>query len=124
MDKILFNKMEFWGYHGAFKEENKLGQRFFVDLELYLDLAKAGHSDNLQDTVNYADVYNTTRQVVEQERYELIEAVAERLAAKILTEYSLVDEILVRVTKPDPPIPGHYQSVAVEITRSRAKRHE
>jgi dihydroneopterin aldolase len=124
MDKILFNKMEFWGYHGAFKEENKLGQRFFVDLELYLDLSKAGHSDNLQDTVNYADVYNTTRQVVEQERYELVEAVAERLAAKILTEYSLVDEILVRVTKPDPPIPGHYQSVAVEITRSRAKRHE
>jgi dihydroneopterin aldolase len=124
MDKILFNKMEFWGYHGAFKEENKLGQRFFVDLELYLDLSKAGHSDNLQDTVNYADVYNTTRQVVEQERYELVEAVAERLAAKILAEYSLVDEILVRVTKPDPPIPGHYQSVAVEITRGRAKRHE
>ncbi|GEN34544.1 MULTISPECIES: dihydroneopterin aldolase [Aneurinibacillus] len=121
MDKILFNKMEFWGYHGAFKEENTLGQRFYVDLEIYFDLSKAGHSDNLKDTVNYADIYKTTQQVVENEKYELVEAIAERLAAKILDSYLLIDEILVRVTKPDPPIPGHYQSVAVEIKRSRER---
>lgn len=121
MDKILFNKMEFWGYHGAFKEENKLGQRFYVDLELIFDLSKAGHSDKLEDTVNYADIYQTTQQVVENEKYELVESIAERLAAKILQSYTLIDEILVRVTKPDPPIPGHYDSVAVEIIRSRAK---
>ncbi|WP_047154296.1 dihydroneopterin aldolase [Aneurinibacillus tyrosinisolvens] len=121
MDKILFNRMEFWGYHGAFKEENKLGQRFLVDLELYLDLSAAGHSDILADTVNYAEIYNTSREVVENERYELVEAVAERLAAKILGDYNLVQEVLVRVIKPDPPIPGHYKSVAVEIRRARKK---
>jgi len=121
MDKILFNKMEFWGYHGAFKEVNTLGQRFYVDLEIYFDLSKAGHSDNLKDTVNYADIYKTTQQVVENEKYELVEAIAERLAAKILDSYLLIDEILVRVTRPDPPIPGHYQSVAVEIKRSRER---
>lgn len=120
MDKILFNKMEFWGYHGAFKEENKLGQRFYVDLELYFDLSKAGRSDNLEDTVNYADIYKTAQQIVEKEKYELVEAIAERLATKILDGYMLIDEVLVRVTKPDPPIPGHYESVAIEIRRSRA----
>lgn len=120
MDKILFNKMEFWGYHGAFKEENKLGQRFYVDLELYFDLSKAGRSDNLEDTVNYADIYKTVQQIVEKEKYELVEAIAERLATKILDGYMIIDEVLVRVTKPDPPIPGHYESVAIEIRRSRA----
>lgn len=120
MDKILFNKMEFWGYHGAFKEENKLGQRFYVDLELYFDLSKAGRSDNLEDTVNYADIYKTVQQIVEKEKYELVEAIAERLATKILDGYMIIDELLVRVTKPDPPIPGHYESVAIEIRRSRA----
>jgi 7,8-dihydroneopterin aldolase/epimerase/oxygenase len=119
MDKILFNRMEFYGYHGAFKEENKLGQRFYVDLELFLDLAKPGHSDNLQDTVNYADIYITVRTIVEEERYELVEAVAERIADKILVEFPLIQETLIRVIKPDPPIPGHYQSVAVEIKRAR-----
>lgn len=119
MDKILFNRMEFWGYHGAFPEENKLGQRFYVDLELSCDLSRAGHSDNLNDTVNYADVYTTTKQVVEGERYALVEAVAEQIASRLLTQYVLIAEVLVRVVKPDPPIPGHYQSVAVEIKRGR-----
>ncbi|WCK54651.1 dihydroneopterin aldolase [Aneurinibacillus sp. Ricciae_BoGa-3] len=122
MDKILFNRMAFYGYHGAFKEENTLGQRFYVDLELFLDLAKPGHSDKLEDTVNYADIYTAVRAIVEGERYELVEAVAERIADKILAEFPLIQQTLVRVIKPDPPIPGHYESVAVEIKRSRSGR--
>ncbi|WP_027415793.1 dihydroneopterin aldolase [Aneurinibacillus terranovensis] len=120
MDRIILSKMQFYGYHGVFEEENKLGQRFYVDLEAYFDLSKPGHSDNLEDTINYADIYSTIRQIVEGERYQLVEAVAERIAAKILTKYPVIQETLVRVTKPDPPIPGHYQSVAVEIIRSRS----
>jgi dihydroneopterin aldolase len=89
-------------------------------LELYFDLSKAGRSDNLEDTVNYADIYKTVQQIVEKEKYELVEAIAERLATKILDGYMIIDEVLVRVTKPDPPIPGHYESVAIEIRRSRA----
>ncbi|WCN37766.1 dihydroneopterin aldolase [Aneurinibacillus uraniidurans] len=119
MDKILFNRMEFWGYHGVFPEENKLGQRFYVDLELACDLSDAGRSDNLNDTVNYAHVYTTTKQVVEDERYALIEAIAEQIATRLLAEHARIVEVLVRVVKPDPPIPGHYQSVAVEIKRER-----
>lgn len=120
MDKIIFNKMQFYGYHGVFPEEAKLGQLFYVDVELYLDLRAAGASDRLEDTVNYAELYQLSKQLLERERYQLIEAVAEHLAARILKQFNRVQEVLVRITKPTPPIAGHYESVAVELRRSRS----
>ncbi|GER67621.1 dihydroneopterin aldolase [Weizmannia acidilactici] len=119
MDKILINEMEFYGYHGVFPEEAKLGQRFRVSLTLYLDLKQAGLTDRLEETVSYADVYNLAKTIVEGRPYRLLEAVAEKLAGSILASFDKILEVTVKVTKPDPPIPGHYQSVAVEITRRR-----
>ncbi|MBU5595521.1 dihydroneopterin aldolase [Amphibacillus sp. MSJ-3] len=119
MDKIYLNGLSFYGYHGAIKEENVLGQRFIVDLELLLDLRKAGESDELTHSIHYGEVYELTKLIVEKERYTLIEAVAERIASKLLTTYPLLQACKVKVVKPDPPIAGHYQSVAVEIYRER-----
>ncbi|MBP1932495.1 dihydroneopterin aldolase [Ammoniphilus resinae] len=119
LDKIYFNKMEFYGYHGVFTEENKLGQRFKVDLELYLDLKKAGLSDKLEHTINYADVYQLCKEIVENEQYQLVERIAQEIAEQSLKKFPLLEELLVRVIKPDPPIQGHYDSVAVEIRRGR-----
>ncbi|MED4123778.1 dihydroneopterin aldolase [Halalkalibacterium halodurans] len=119
MDKIYMNRMEFYGYHGVYAEENKLGQRFYVDLTLELDLKRAGESDALVHTINYADVYKITKEVVEGESYKLVESVAETIAAKLLASFEPLQFVTVTVTKPDPPIPGHYDSVAVEITRSK-----
>lgn len=119
MDKIYFNGMEFYGYHGVFPEENKLGQRYFVDIELFLDLKLAGQSDNLQHTIDYGQVYHLCKRIVENEKHQLVETIAQRIAESALQQFSLLDELLVRVTKPDPPIPGHYDSVAVEIRRGR-----
>jgi 7,8-dihydroneopterin aldolase/epimerase/oxygenase len=118
-DKIHVNQMEFYGYHGVFPEETRLGQRFGVDLTVELDLSKAGHSDNLEDSINYAELYQVCKEVVEGTPYKLVEAVAEKIAGMILERFSLVEACHVKVIKPDPPIPGHYKSVAVEITRSR-----
>lgn len=119
MDKIYVNGMAFYGYHGVFPEENKLGQRFYVDVILELDLGKAGKTDNLTYTVNYADIYNICQKVVEGEVCKLVETVAEKIAQNILQICTIVEECTIKVTKPDPPIPGHYQSVAVEIKRGR-----
>ncbi|HAQ06150.1 MAG TPA: dihydroneopterin aldolase [Bacillus bacterium] len=119
MDKIHVNQMEFYGYHGVFPEETKLGQRFGVDLTVEVDLSKAGHSDNLEDSINYAELYQACKEVVEGEPYKLVEAVAERIASIILGLFPSVNKCHVKVIKPDPPIPGHYKSVAVEITRGR-----
>lgn len=119
MDKIHVNQMEFYGYHGVFPEETKLGQRFGVDLRVEMDLSKAGKSDNLEDSVNYGELYQVCKGIVEGEPYKLVEAVAEKIASAILDRFSAVEACHVKVIKPDPPIPGHYKSVAVEITRSR-----
>jgi dihydroneopterin aldolase len=111
--------MKFYGYHGVFPEETKLGQRFVIDLIVELDLSKAGKSDDLSQSVNYGDLYTTCQQVVEKETYKLVETVAERIAEDVLRSFPLVERCTVKAIKPDPPIPGHYDSVAIEITRSR-----
>jgi 7,8-dihydroneopterin aldolase/epimerase/oxygenase len=119
MDKIYVNKMEFYGYHGVFPEENRLGQRFIVDLVVSLDLKNAGETDDLEHSVNYGELYGICKEIVEGKPFKLIEAVAEAIAKKVFEKSGLILEVTVKVIKPDPPIPGHYQSVAVEITRSR-----
>ena len=119
IDKIYVTGMEFWGYHGVYPEENKLGQRFRVDVILETDLKQAGKTDELDDTVNYAKVYTVCKEIVEGKPYKLIEAVAENLASELLKEFSTVLYCTVKVVKPDPPIPGHYKSVAVELKRGR-----
>lgn len=120
VDKILVNQMEFYGYHGVFPEEQKLGQRFFVDLTAFIDLKKAGQTDKLEHSVNYAELYLICRKIMEGEPVNLIETLAERIAGTILQMFILITEVTVKVMKPDPPIPGHYQSVAIEITRRRS----
>ena len=119
MDKIYVNRMEFYGYHGVFPEENRLGQRFIVDLTVSIDLKKAGELDELKYSVNYGELYQVCKEVVEGKPFKLLEAVAEEIAASVISAFSLVQDVTVKVIKPDPPIPGHYKTVAVEIMRRR-----
>ncbi|HLO10656.1 MAG TPA: dihydroneopterin aldolase [Pseudoneobacillus sp.] len=119
MDKISVNEMEFFGYHGVFPEETRLGQRFKIDLDVFCDLSEAGASDELSYSINYAELYFLCREIVEGKPFKLIEAVAEKIASEVLVKFPRVMEVKVKVIKPDPPIPGHYKSVSVEITRSR-----
>jgi dihydroneopterin aldolase len=119
MDKILFQGMKFYAYHGVFPEENKLGQTYTVDLEVGINLRSAGETDQLEETINYAELYQIVKEIMENEQYKLIESVAEKIASQALTKFPKMNDILVRVTKPNPPIPGHYDAVAVEITRAR-----
>ncbi|WP_284140740.1 dihydroneopterin aldolase [Virgibacillus sp. LDC-1] len=122
MDKIVLTNMQFYGYHGLLPEENKLGQRFQVDVELFTDLSRAGKTDNMHDSIHYGQVYELVKEIVEGEAKNLIEAVADLIATKLLATFDLLDACLVRVKKPDPPIPGHYEAVSVEILRE--KDHE
>jgi dihydroneopterin aldolase len=119
MDKIYLNEMKFYGYHGVLPEETKLGQRFWVSIVLALDLKNAGMSDDLHDTVSYADIFEDVKGIVEGKPFKLLEAVAESIAAVILSKYTKVHSAKIKIIKPDPPIPGHYNSVAVEIERGR-----
>jgi dihydroneopterin aldolase len=120
MDKMTLSRMEFFGYHGVFPEENKLGQRFYVDAELLLSFEKAGTSDAIEDTVNYAEVFFLIQSIVEGRTFKLIEALAACIASELLHTYTSINEVTVRVIKPHPPFNIHFQGVTVEITRKRA----
>jgi 7,8-dihydroneopterin aldolase/epimerase/oxygenase len=119
MDKMYVSGMKFYGYHGVFPEEQKLGQRFNVDVTLGLDLSRAGLTDDLNETVNYKEVYDAVKEIVEGDSVQLLETLSEAICSTLLGKFTRIMEATVKVIKPDPPIPGHYDSVAVEITRSR-----
>lgn len=119
MDSIYINGMEFYAYHGVFPEENRLGQLFTVDVVLHTDLRPAGESDDLTRTVNYAEAYNEIKAIMTGEPVQLVETLAERIAAVLLAQFPIVRSARVKLHKPNPPIPGHLAGVAVEILRER-----
>ena len=115
-DVLRLRNMRFYGRHGVLPEEEALGQRFEVDVEIHLDLRPAGQSDELQRSIDYAAVHGLVSYIVTEERFRLLEALAERIAARIRKEFG-PPEIVVRVRKPHPPVPGDFDGVEVEIHR-------
>lgn len=120
-DVMRLERMQFYGKHGVFPEENKLGQRFYVTVELQIDLSKAGQTDDLNETVNYAELYQVIKDVVEGPPFKLIEALAETIAFRVLDAYAKIHEVTVRLTKPNPPFDIVFEGVTVEITRTRVR---
>jgi dihydroneopterin aldolase len=119
-DEILLEGMRFYAYHGVNPEERSLGQRFSVDVALAVDLRPAGERDDLDATVSYSAVYKKVRQIVEGEPRNLIETVAEAIAAAILSKFPSVERITVTVRKLDAPIRGAFlEAAGVRIVRSR-----
>jgi len=122
MDTIKLERIQLYGRHGVYPEENRLGQRFYISLELKLDLREAGMTDDLDRTVNYAEVYDVTKRIVEGEPFKLIEALAETIASRLLDTYAKIHEVTVRVVKPHPPFDIVFDGVTVEVTRNRGER--
>ena len=118
-DRIVLEGMRFYGFHGVNPEERVLGQEYLVDLAVEMDLAKAGASDRLEDTISYAHIYRAVRDVMEGEPRNLLEAAAQSVADRILAEFP-VNSVAIRVKKPHPPIRGSViESATVEIFRRR-----
>lgn len=116
MDRILLNGIEFYGYHGVYPEEQRLGQRFLVDVELRLDLHGAERWEDVSRTVDYTQVHALILEIGTRERLQLLEALAARMAGAILGRFP-VTQVTVRVTKPTPPMPSLSGGVTVEVTR-------
>ena len=118
MDCITLKNMVFYGYHGVLPAEQELGQRFFVDVRLSADLRAAGQTDDLQCTINYAAVYSVVKEIVENRRFLLLEAVAESIAREILAGFP-VEQVEVAVRKPSAPVAGVLDYAEVSIARRR-----
>ena len=116
MDRILVPGLRALGVHGVLPEEKVRAQPFEVDLELLVDLRAAGESDDLNDTVSYADVIENVERVITHERFELIERLATRIA-EVCKADERVTSVVVEVRKLRPPVPSEVRHVAVRIER-------
>lgn len=122
MDEIALTGMVFFGSHGVNPEETALGQRFGVDLSLWLDLSKASTSDDLSDTVSYSAIYKLVRSEVEGEPSKLLEHLAGRLARVTLDHDMRIVRVRAQVSKLSPPLKGSATGqVSVTITQERVR---
>ena len=119
-DRLTLMNMIFYGYHGVFAAEKELGQRFEVDVDLFLDLYQSGISDDLDLSINYVEVYTLVKDIVEERQFNLVEALAETIAGEIIAAYP-VDKVGIRVRKPSPPGSGVMDGVEVEIERQATR---
>lgn len=118
MDIIRIVDLGVFAYHGVYPEEREKGQIFFINAELTVNARKAGMSDDLSKSVNYAEVCEFINDFVKKNTFNLIETVAEQLAQALLLHYDLISSILIEVRKPSAPIELDFESISVEIERS------
>jgi 7,8-dihydroneopterin aldolase/epimerase/oxygenase len=118
-DSIFVSGLALHAYHGVMPHEAKVGQSFALDLVVDIDLADAGRSDKVADTVSYDLIVAAAAQAFCAQRYRLVEAAAGAVADAILAQFPRVDGVRVTVHKPHAPIAATFRDVGVEIVRSR-----
>lgn len=117
---IRIKNAVFYAYHGVGKDEQNLGGKFEVDVDIHTDFSAAIKSDYLKQTVDYEKVYSSIKNLVHERKYFLIETLAETIANEILTNYLQVKSVTVKVRKPHPPVKGVVDYVEVEISRCKS----
>jgi dihydroneopterin aldolase len=116
MGLIQIEGMEFYAFHGHFKEEQIVGNKFLVDLTIETDMGKPMMSDSLKDAVNYQKAYEVVKQQMEKKSH-LLEHIAGRIIDALYSEMTGIKKITVKVSKMNPPMGGKINSVSVVISR-------
>jgi dihydroneopterin aldolase len=119
-DHIALDGMVFQARHGVFDYEKVTPQRFEVDVELLLDLQPAGLEDDLARTLDYGRVYETVRAIVESTTFNLLETLAEAIAHELLADFAALEEVVIRVRKPEVKLGGPLAFAGVQIRRRRS----
>ncbi|XP_057792390.1 dihydroneopterin aldolase 2-like isoform X2 [Salvia miltiorrhiza] len=120
-DKLVLRGLKFHGFHGVKEEERKLGQKFLVDVDAWMDLQPAGLSDSLSDTISYTAIYRVVKEVLEGAPHNLLESVTESIASTILNEYPRISAVRVVLGKPHVAVAGPVDYLGVEIIRRRKR---
>jgi len=119
MDAIHLEDLVFYAYHGLHEEEERLGQRFHVDVTCWLDISKAAETDEYSGTVCYGSLVQAMERVVTQNRFKLIERLAAAVADGMFAVDDRIQKARVRIHKPGAPLPIATGKVSVEIVRLR-----
>jgi dihydroneopterin aldolase len=118
-DRIILTRIGVFAYHGVHEEEGRLGQRFYISIRAGLDLGPAGRSDDIAQSVSYAEIAARVQEIAVMQRFKLIEALAEAIAGDLLAAFPRLDEIEVTIEKPGAAVAALLENIAVTITRSR-----
>lgn len=118
-DRIIVKDLQVFARHGLLPEEKTLGQRFWVDIAAHLDLGAAGRSDDYAQTVCYDTLIRTVIETLTNQRFYLIEAAAEAVAAALLAGFPRIDRLEIEVRKPAAAIEAVFAYVGVAIERQR-----
>jgi dihydroneopterin aldolase len=116
-DLIEIKGIKSFGYHGVFESENIAGQDFYVDVVLELDLTRPSVSDDVNDTVNYAQITDLVVEEIIGERVALIEKLASRIIDRIKSSYPQIMAVSVTVHKPQAPVNAQVSDISVTIKR-------
>jgi dihydroneopterin aldolase len=119
LDRLVLTGLRAFGHHGVFEHERTDGQEFIVDLTVWLDAGSAASTDVLADTVHYGELAERVVAAVENDPVDLIETVAERVAA-IALDYPAAARVDVTIHKPSAPITVPFADVSITISRTRA----
>ena len=117
MSIIQIENMEFYAYHGHFKEEQIVGNRFLVDLWIETDMRKPAVSDNLDDAVNYQVAYKLVRKEMEK-KSNLLEHIAKRILDALFESLKGIEKARVKISKMNPPVGGKMDNVSVLLGRT------
>jgi dihydroneopterin aldolase len=116
-DLIRISGIKAFGYHGVFETERANGQDFFVDIELEVDLTRASVSDEVKDTINYAEVIDIVVEEITTNPVSLIEKLAGRMAERIKVTFAQAARVTVTVHKPQAPVTAEVKDISVTISR-------
>ncbi len=122
MGLIQIEGMEFYSFHGHFKEEQIVGNRFIVDLTLETDMSKPMESDNLRDALNYQRAYEIVKIQMDKKSH-LLEHIAGRILDALFDEMEGISKATVKVSKMNPPMGGKIHSVSVVTSRQGISRN-
>ena len=116
MGLIKIEGMEFYAYHGCLKEEQIVGNKFLLDLQIETDLEKPAQTDNIKDALNYQTVYELIKKEMTL-KSNLLEHIANRIITTIYDNYPEVKKLTVKVSKMNPPLGGKVDCVSVTLSR-------
>ncbi|EFK36471.1 Dihydroneopterin aldolase [Chryseobacterium gleum] len=117
MSKIYLEDVKIYAYHGVLPEENIIGTYYILNVELHTDLWKAAESDDLHDTISYADINDILHSEMKI-KSRLLEHVAGRMITKIHSSFPQVDYIKLKITKTAPPMQGEMKGASIELEKS------
>jgi len=117
MGKIVIEDMEFYAFHGHYREEQIVGNRFLVDLELETNLDTAAVSDKLEDALNYQQAYQIIKTEMRRKKSNLLENIGKRILDALYDQMSGIEKATLRIRKMHPPLGGPVRSVGITMTR-------